>query len=98
MDKEVKVAMPPETVSAGVPPLSVPPPALFPKARPTVDKLSAVSMLLLASSMATVTAGEMAEPACAFEGPWRKTRWVGAPGVTLNGAEVADVSVPLEAV
>ena len=42
--------------------------------------LSVVSMLPLASSTATVTAGVMAAPAATLEGPWTKTSLVGGPG------------------
>ena len=93
-----KVATPATTVTAA-PPVRVPPPGLVPMARLTVVALSVVSMLPLASSTATVTAGEMVAPAAVLEGPWTNASWVAAPGVMLKADEVADVWVGvLEAV
>ena len=60
--------------------MSVPPPGLVPMARLTVVALSEVSTLPLASSTATVTAGEMAAPAVAVVGCWTKASWVGGSG------------------
>src|SRR6185437_10889915 len=69
------------------PPLSVPLLGLVPMARLTWVLLSPVSTLPLASSTATVTAGEIAEPACASEGPWTNTSWLPVVA-TLNGCDV----------
>src|SRR5208283_5891707 len=60
-------------------------------ARLTVVALSEVSTLPLASSTATVTAGEMAEPAAALEGSWTNAKWLASPTVMLNAVEVAAV-------
>lgn len=91
MERPAKVATPADTVTAE-PPVSVPAPGLFPMARVTVVVLLPVSTLPLASSTATVTAGEMAEPACALLGPWMNTRLFAAPGVTVKADEVAVVN------
>ena len=61
------VATPAETVTAD-PPLSVPPPGLVPMVRLIWVLLSPVSTLPLASSTATVTAGDTAEPAAVLVG------------------------------
>src|SRR5215472_4878288 len=90
MDRPEKVAMPVTTVMAD-PPLRVPPAGLVPMARLTFVALSEVSMLPLASSTATCTAGVMALPAALSEGPARNASLAGAPGVMLNAAEVAAV-------
>ncbi len=71
--------------------MSVPPPGLVPMARPTVVVLSPVSMLPLASSTATVTAGVMAAPATVLVGPWTKASWVAGARVMLKADEVAGV-------
>ncbi len=88
MERLEKVAMPDATVTAA-PPVSAPPPGLVPMARVTFVALSPVSMLPLASSTATVTAGVMAEPATVLVGPSMKARWSAAPGVMLKDNEVA---------
>ena len=70
-----------------------------PDGQADVVLLSPVSTLPLESSTATVTAGEIAEPACALEGCWMNTSCVADPGVMLNVEEVAGVYVGvLEAV
>src|SRR5215470_17571967 len=79
MDRPEKVATPEATVTAE-PPLRVPPAGLVPMARLTVVALSEVSMLPLASSTATLTAGLIAAPAAALEGPWTKASLAGGPG------------------
>ena len=92
--------MPEATVTAEPPP-RVPPPGLVPMARITVVALSEVSMLPLASSTATVTAGVMTAPAAALEGPWTKASLAGGPiaAVMLKAPEVAALYVGvLEAV
>lgn len=91
MDRLENVAMPEATVTAE-PPVKVPPLGLVPMARTTWVALSPVSMLLLPSSTATVTAGEMAEPACALLGPWMKARCVATPGVIVKAGDVAAAS------
>ena len=48
-------------------------------ARLTEVALSEVSMLPLASSTATFTAGVMTAPAAALEGPWTKASLAGGP-------------------
>ena len=58
----------PETTVTAAPPLRVPLAGLVPMARLTWVALSEVSMLPLASSTATFTAGVMAAPAAALEG------------------------------
>src|SRR5271157_5675525 len=90
MERVENVATP-ATTAVAEPPVSVPPPGLIPMARLTVVEWSPVSMLPFASSTATVTAGVIAEPAAVVVGPWRKTRWVGVPGVMLKAADVAGV-------
>ena len=70
--------MPEATVTAEPPP-RVPPPGLVPMASVTMVALSEVSMLPLASSTATFTAGVMAAPAAALEGPWTKASLAGGP-------------------
>src|SRR5215472_12393631 len=91
MDRPEKVATPEATVTAE-PPLRVPPAGLVPMARLTVVALSAVSMLPLASSTATVTAGVMVAPAAVFDGPWTKASLAGGPvPVMVKAAEVAAV-------
>ena len=62
-----------------------------PDARLTWVVLSEVSMLPLASSTATVTAGVMVVPAAVLDGPWRNANSVGVPGVILKAADVAAV-------
>ena len=79
MERPEKVATPEATVTAE-PPLRVPPAGLVPMARLTWSVLSEVSMLPLASSIATVTAGVMAAPAAVLEGPWTKASLVAGPG------------------
>ncbi len=56
------------------PPVSVPPPGLVPMARVTFVVLSPVSTLPLASSTATVTAGDIVAPATVVVGLWTKAR------------------------
>ena len=73
--------------------MSVPAPGLVPMDRLTVVLVSPVSMLPLASSTATVTAGVMVAPATVLLGPWTKASWVAAPGVMLKAAEAAAVYV-----
>src|SRR5215467_194411 len=91
METPEKVATPDTTVTAE-PPLRFPPAGLVPMARLTLVALSEVSMLPLASSTATVTAGVIVPPAAVLEGPWIKASLAGAPGpVTLKAAEVAAV-------
>ena len=77
--------------------MSDPPPALFPKVSATVVVLSPISTLPLASSTATVTAGEMADPAAALVSCWTKASLVAGPGVMLKPDEVAIVKDGLEA-
>src|SRR6516164_9679560 len=90
-----KVATPWLTVTVVVP-VRVPPAGL--RARLTMSVLSEVTMLLLASSTATVTAGVTVAPAGVLEGFWTNTSWVAAPGAMLKAAEVAGVREPDEAV
>jgi hypothetical protein len=98
IDNPENVAIPEETVVAE-PPFKLPPPGFVPIASVIVVALSVVSTLPLASSTATVTAAEIAEPACALEGPWMKASCVADPGLMLNADEVAGVYVGvLEAV
>src|SRR5438105_1557907 len=78
MDSPEKVAMPEATVMAE-PPLRVPLAGLVPMARLTVVALSEVSMLPLASSTATVTAGDIVAPAAVLEDPWTKASLAGGP-------------------
>ena len=82
------VATPASTVT-DEPPVKVAPLGLVPKAREIEVPLSPVSMLPLASSTATVTAGVMVAPAAVLVGPWTKPSLVGRPGVMLKGDEVA---------
>jgi hypothetical protein len=95
-ERAEKVATPAETVTAA-PPVSVEVPGLVPMARLTWSVLSPVTTLPLASWTWTVTAGAMAVLTAAVLGCWRKTSLLAAPGVMLKAAEVAAVSVPLEA-
>jgi len=93
MERLWKVAMPEATVTAEAP-LRVPPAGLVPMAMLTWVALSVVSMLPLASSTATRTAGVMVLPAVVLVGPWTKASLVGGPAVLalmLNAAEVAAV-------
>ena len=90
MERPEKVATPAVTVVAE-PPASDPPPGFVPIVKVTCVRLSPVSTLPFASSTATVTAGEIAEPATVVVGPWRKTRCAGVPGVMLKADEVAAV-------
>jgi len=90
MERPEKVAMPVTTVMAA-PPLRVPPAGLVPMARLTFVELSEVSMLPLASSTTTCTAGVMALPAVPLEGPTMNASVAEAPGVMLNATEVAAV-------
>ena len=73
MERAEKVATPDATVTAE-PPVSVPPLGFVAMAKATEVVLSAVSMLPLASSTATVTAGVMVELAIVLLGSWMKTR------------------------
>ena len=90
MDRPEKVAMPAATGTA-VPPVSVPPPALFPNASATVVPLSPVSTLPAASSTATVTAGAIVAPATVVLGPTMKASLAAAPSVMSKDDEVAGV-------
>src|SRR5215469_16023736 len=76
MDRPEKVATPAATVTAE-PPLSVPPAGLVPMVRLPVVALLEVSMLPLASSTATFTAGVMVEPAAVLAGPCTKASLAG---------------------
>src|SRR5438477_119458 len=91
MDSPEKVATPEATVMAE-PPLRVPLAGLVPMARLTVVALSEVSMLPLASSTATVTAGDRSEERRVGEGP-RSRCWLAREPTTLvsKAAEVAAV-------
>ena len=71
--------------------MRVAPPGLVPRASVTWVPLSVVSMLPWASSTATVTAGEIAEPDWASPGPCTKASWVAAPGVMSKLDEVPAV-------
>jgi hypothetical protein len=95
-ERPAKVAMPAAAVTAA-PPVSVEVPGLVPMARLTWSVLSAVTTLPKESSRATVTAGAIEEPARALVGWVTKTSLLAAPAVMLKAAEVAAVSVPLEA-
>ena len=81
----------PETTATPEPPVRVPPPALFPKARLTTVLLSPVSTLPLESSTATVTAGVMVAPAAVVLGPTTKARCLASPVVMSKEEEVAGV-------
>src|SRR5262249_43390303 len=89
MDRVEKVATPATAATVAVP-LRVPPPGLVPMATVTLDVV-VVTMLLKASSTATVTAGLMAAPAAVFVGCCTKARWVAAAAVMLKAVEVAPV-------
>ena len=67
MERSPKLATPFVTVTVVVP-LREPPPGLAPMAMVTASVESVVTVLLLASSNWTVTAGLMAAPATAFVG------------------------------
>ena len=90
MERGENVATPSETVTAD-PPVSVPLPGFAPRVSVTWVVLSPDSMLPLASSTATVTGGEIVDPAAVLVGPWTKVRWLAAPGVMVKGDEVAPV-------
>ena len=88
MERAENVAMPADTVTAD-PPLSVPPLGLVAMARLTVVVLFPVSTFPLASSTATVTAGDTSEPACVVLGPATKASLLAVPGVMVKLDDVA---------
>src|SRR5262245_61127511 len=96
MDRPEKVAIPEATVTAE-PTLRVPQAGLVPIAKITWVALSEVSMLPVASSTATVTAGVMVAPAAVLEGPRTKASLAGgpAPEATRNATSCIAQVVPV---
>jgi hypothetical protein len=98
IDRPLKVAIPPLAVSVLLP-VKVPEPGLVPIARVTSVKLSVVTRFPFASSIRTVTAGEMDAPATVLEGCCKNVSFEAKPAVPVavkvNGEPVR---VPLVAV
>src|SRR5580704_2279311 len=88
MLRPLKLATPLAAVTVLVP-LKVPEPGLVPMDKVTVSVLSVVTTLPLESSMATLGAGVMEDPATVVVGWVKKTNWLGKPGVMLKALLVA---------
>ncbi len=86
----------PFTAVTGPPPESVPPPALFAKARVTAP-VNPVATLPFASRAVTWTVGEIATPATAEDGCCVNVRMAAPPGFTSTVAVWATATPPIVA-